>query len=70
MSVHFDHQFNLMEMECDHCNSEGEFEADNFQEGIDQFKEDGWHITQDSQGYDHKCPDCCIKELDELEDSI
>ena len=65
MTTHFDRHAENMEMTCDSCGESGEFYCTDFMEGIEQFKEDGWKIEHVDGDWEHTCPDCLNKPMEE-----
>jgi hypothetical protein len=40
------------------CGTENTYNADSWQDFIDQAKEDGWKIKRNGDEWEHFCPDC------------
>lgn len=52
---------------CDHCSHDEDFyDADSFQCVVDEMKAQGWRIKKEPGGWDHTCPDCLEKEIEDL----
>jgi Fe2+ or Zn2+ uptake regulation protein len=62
MTTTYHNKDNYMEVECDGCNETIEFEGD-FEDCIEQIKEEGWWIRNEKGNWTHYCEDCKTKEL-------
>lgn len=60
MSIHFDDERCIMELDCDHCDRETEsYEGDSWDEALAFAKADGWRVFKDGNGdWVVKCPGC------------
>ena len=58
-----DYRSGFLEIECDVCGEQQEYEADTFVEGLQESKQEGWiHKKIDDDTWLHFCSDECEKK--------
>lgn len=56
--INHDHKNSVMEIECDTCGNDAEFQGD-FKYCISEAKEAGWKIIKKPSGFHHYCCESC-----------